>query len=218
MIQALEEMITLLYPRRCPLCQDILTDKAALICMKCRTKAVPIRGPKCKTCGKPVASLETEYCPEDQCDFAIQEDYRLYDNSTAGTLIIGMLYVSPVFVCIALAILSFKTLSTLDHERRCFAVLYSLRADAKMQRASLPRQTGAFFLTSFLLPLLFNAYFTGRGLRGLSKDLLSMYFNMGLVYAGRRQSCLFVCFDKDAVPRYAMLRSTDPSSHVFAGG
>ncbi len=43
MIQALEEMITLLYPRRCPLCQDILTDKAALICMKCRTKAVPIR-------------------------------------------------------------------------------------------------------------------------------------------------------------------------------
>lgn len=81
---------------------------------------------------------ETEYCPEDQCDFAIQEDYRLYDNSTAGTLIIGMLYVSPVFVCIALAILSFKTLSTLDHERRCFAVLYSLRADAKMQRAALP--------------------------------------------------------------------------------
>lgn len=123
---------------------------------------------------------ETEYCPEDQCDFAIQEDYRLYDNSTAGTLIIGMLHVSPVFVCIALAILSFKTLSTLDHERRCFAVLYSLRADAKMQRASLPRQTGAFFLTPFVLPLLFNAYFTGRG---LSKDLLSMYFNMGLVYA-----------------------------------
>lgn len=161
---------------------------------------------------------ETEYCPEDQCDFAIQEDYRLYDNSTAGTLIIGMLYVSPVFVCIALAILSFKTLSTLDHERRYFAVLYSLRADARMQRAALLRQTGAFFLTPFVLPLLFNAYFTGRGLRGLSKDLLSMYFNMGLVYAGRRQSCLFVCFDKDAVPRYAMLRSTDPSSHVFAGG
>lgn len=88
---------------------------------------------------------ETEYCPEDQCDFAIQEDYRLYDNSTAGTLIIGMLYVSPVFVCIALAILSFKTLSTLDHERRYFAVLYSLRADARMQRAALLRQTGAFF-------------------------------------------------------------------------
>ena len=100
---------------------------------------------------------ETEYCPEDQCDFAIQEDYRLYDNSTAVTLIIGMLYVSPVFVCIALAILSFKTLSTLDHERRCFAVLYSLRADAKMQRAVLLRQTGAFFLTPFVLPLLMTA-------------------------------------------------------------
>lgn len=118
---------------------------------------------------------ETEYCPEYQCDFAIQEDYRLYDNSTAGTLIIGMLYVSPVFVCIALAILSFKTLSTLDHERRCFAVLYSLRADAKMQRAALLRQTGAFFLTSFLLPLLFNAYFTGRGYRKTCSVCISIW-------------------------------------------
>ena len=100
---------------------------------------------------------ETEYCPEDQCDFAIQEDYRLYDNSTAGTLIIGMLYLSTVFVCIALAILSFKTLSTLGHERRYFAVLYRLRADEKMQRVALLRQTGAFFLTPFVLPLLMTA-------------------------------------------------------------
>lgn len=100
---------------------------------------------------------EAEYCPEDQCDFAIQEDYRLYDNATAGTLIIGLLYVSTVFVCMALAILSFKTLSTLDHERRRFSALYSLRADAKMQRAALLRQTGAFFLTSFVLPFLMTA-------------------------------------------------------------
>lgn len=46
--------------------------------------------------------------------------------ATAGTLIIGTLYVSTVFVCMALAILSLKTLSTLDEERRRFAVLYRL--------------------------------------------------------------------------------------------
>ena len=53
------------------------------------------------------------------------------------------------------------------------------------------------------------AYLTGRG---LSEDLLNMYFNMGLVYEDRRHNCVFVGFDKDTVPRYAMLRSSDPSS------
>ena len=53
------------------------------------------------------------------------------------------------------------------------------------------------------------AYLTGRG---LSKDLLNMYFNMGLVYEDRQHNCVFVGFDKDTVPRYAMLRSSDPSS------
>lgn len=57
------------------------------------------------------------------------------------------------------------------------------------------------------------AYLTGRG---LSEDLLNMYFNMGLVYEDRRHNCVFVGFDKDTVPRYAMLRSSDPSS-TFCG-
>lgn len=62
MIQYLEEMINLLYPRRCPLCQDILTDRTAMICIACRKKAVPIREPRCKKCGKSVRSPEQEYC------------------------------------------------------------------------------------------------------------------------------------------------------------
>ncbi len=92
MIQALEEMITLLYPRRCPLCQDILTDKAALICMKCRTKAVPIRGPKCKTCGKPVASLETEYCPDcqEKTHFLHREGLFFSMKKKSGNLYISL--------------------------------------------------------------------------------------------------------------------------------
>ena len=44
MIQALEEMITLLYPRRCPLCQDILTDKAALILYEMSNKSSTDQG------------------------------------------------------------------------------------------------------------------------------------------------------------------------------
>ena len=72
--------------------------------------------------------------------------------------------------------------------------------------------------TDFVLPAPYEnndrvaAYLTGRG---LSKDLLNMYFNMGLVYEDRQHNCVFVGFDKDTVPRYAMLRSSDPSSTVL---
>lgn len=97
---------------------------------------------------------ETEDGPEEQCDFAIKEDYRLYSNANAGTLIIGTLYVSTVFVCMALAILSVKTLSTLDEECRRYAVLYRLGADVRMQKSALFRQIAAFFLMPFAFPLL----------------------------------------------------------------
>lgn len=97
---------------------------------------------------------ETEDGAEERCDFAIREEYRLWSNANAGTLIIGALYVSTVFVCMALAILSVKTLSTLDEERRHFAVLYRLGADVRMQKSALFRQIGAFFLMPFAFPLL----------------------------------------------------------------
>ena len=96
---------------------------------------------------------ETGDGPRERCDFAIQEEYRLYANANVSTLIIGTLYVATVFVCMTLAILSIKTLSTLDEERRRFAVLYRLGADVRMQKAALFRQIGAFFLLPFAFPL-----------------------------------------------------------------
>ncbi|MGN1013962.1 MAG: FtsX-like permease family protein [Butyricicoccus sp.] len=86
--------------------------------------------------------------------YRVQEYYRLYQYANAGTLMIGTLYVATVFVCMALAILSIKTLSTLDEERRRFAILYRLGADRKMQKAALRKQIGAFFLMPAVLPLL----------------------------------------------------------------
>lgn len=97
---------------------------------------------------------ETAAGLEESCNYRIQESFRLYANANAGTLIIGALYIATIFVCMALAILSMKTLSSLDDERRRFAVLYCLGADEKMQKAALLKQTGAFFLMPFALPLL----------------------------------------------------------------
>ena len=91
---------------------------------------------------------------EEQCWYTVQEYIRLYSKADVGALIIGALYVSTVFVCMALAILSVKTLSTLEEERRRFAILYRLGADERMQKSTLIRQTGAFFLTPFAFPLL----------------------------------------------------------------
>lgn len=91
---------------------------------------------------------------EEQCWYAIQEYIRLYSKANAGTLIIGALYVSTVFVCMALAILSVKILSTLEEERKRFAVLYRLGTDERIQKSALLRQIGAFFLMPFAFPLL----------------------------------------------------------------
>ena len=50
--------------------------------------------------------------------------------------------------------LSETILSTLDEERRRFAILYRLGADERTQKSALRRQIGAFFLAPFAFPLL----------------------------------------------------------------
>lgn len=101
-----------------------------------------------------IYTRETEEGTDEACDYRVKENYRLYYHANTGTLIIGTLYVSTVFVCMALAILSVKTLSTLDDERRRFAILHRLGADEKMCKAALRKQIGAFFLMPFALPVL----------------------------------------------------------------
>lgn len=86
--------------------------------------------------------------------YRVQEDWRLFQYANAGTLFIGTLYVSTVFVCMALAILSIKTLSTLEDERRRYGILYHLGADVRMCKAALRKQIGGFFLMPAILPLL----------------------------------------------------------------
>lgn len=54
----------------------------------------------------------------------------------------------------ALAILAVKTLSTLESERRRFAILYRLGVDTRMQKSAVRKQIGAFFLMPFAFPLL----------------------------------------------------------------
>lgn len=52
----------LLFPRRCPVCFDIVTPRGELICPQCAGKLSPVKSPVCKKCGKTVDSETAEYC------------------------------------------------------------------------------------------------------------------------------------------------------------
>jgi len=49
----------LLYPRKCAICDRVLSKKEQNICRNCRKKITCINGPTCLTCGKPIKEGET---------------------------------------------------------------------------------------------------------------------------------------------------------------
>ena len=57
-------ILDLLFPRRCPVCGQIVMPKGSLICPECVKKLSWVRGPVCKCCGKEIISGTMEYCPD----------------------------------------------------------------------------------------------------------------------------------------------------------
>ena len=55
--------MNILYPRRCTVCHQILTEKGILVCRACENQLHPIIKDYCLKCGRPVAP-EVEFCPE----------------------------------------------------------------------------------------------------------------------------------------------------------
>lgn len=58
-------ILDLIYPRRCPVCQDIVPEQK-LICPECQKKLPYVRQPRCMKCGKSVDTMEQEYCGDCQ--------------------------------------------------------------------------------------------------------------------------------------------------------
>lgn len=54
----------ILYPRRCPVCMQIVTPRGALVHGECREKLRYICEPACKRCGRQISRMEKEYCSE----------------------------------------------------------------------------------------------------------------------------------------------------------
>lgn len=57
-----EWMIGLLFPRRCPVCDQIVIPKGELICPECRKQLSYVSGPVCMRCGKELLEPDGEYC------------------------------------------------------------------------------------------------------------------------------------------------------------
>ena len=52
----------LLFPRRCPICHEIVEEPGELACDICKTRVLRVRTPWCQRCGKPLIAHEQEYC------------------------------------------------------------------------------------------------------------------------------------------------------------
>ena len=52
----------MIFPRRCPVCHDIVSERELLVCPECRPKLTYVKDPYCIKCGKPVKKSEVIYC------------------------------------------------------------------------------------------------------------------------------------------------------------
>ena len=60
----MEWVLSAVYPRRCPVCHDIVQPKGELACSACAGKIQPVGEPRCKKCSKPLQKEDQEYCAD----------------------------------------------------------------------------------------------------------------------------------------------------------
>lgn len=87
-LQFFERISRLLFPQRCPVCDDLVKVKEGLICHGCRRKLKQVKEPACFTCGKPIFVQEQEYCRDCKSHKHLYvRGKALYEyESIAGTL------------------------------------------------------------------------------------------------------------------------------------
>jgi len=63
-MKVLSLMIALLFPLRCPVCDDIVIPFGEKICLECIPKLRYVNQPRCYKCGKKLENAEQEYCAD----------------------------------------------------------------------------------------------------------------------------------------------------------
>ncbi|MDO4321338.1 MAG: ABC transporter permease [Lachnospiraceae bacterium] len=90
----------------------------------------------------------------ERCNYYFREFSRQERNRSVAIFIVSALYVSAVFLLMAMAILALKTLSGLSEDKKRYQILFRLGAGKKEQCRALRRQTFTFFFLPFAVPVL----------------------------------------------------------------
>ncbi len=62
----LHAILDIIYPARCPICEEIVLPKGMRVCSACKEKLKYIIEPRCFRCSKPIEQEEEEYCRDCQ--------------------------------------------------------------------------------------------------------------------------------------------------------
>lgn len=57
-----ERIVNLIYPRHCPVCDDIVPVGEGLVCLRCREKIRYVDEPRCRRCGKHLTDENSIFC------------------------------------------------------------------------------------------------------------------------------------------------------------
>ncbi len=56
------ELLSMIYPKCCPVCGRIILPKGRVVCEQCKNSLQLIKEPRCKKCSKPINNETAEYC------------------------------------------------------------------------------------------------------------------------------------------------------------
>lgn len=87
-VKGMQKAARLLFPQRCPVCDEPVRTKDGLICRTCKDKLIRVTEPFCLKCGKPLAGMEQEYCHDcEGKNHLYQRGRALYEyESAAGAI------------------------------------------------------------------------------------------------------------------------------------
>ncbi len=75
-----------IYPPRCPICDEVVSLRDRGICSACMKKIKYVDPPRCLKCGKAVPSKETEYCEDcSKASHVYKQGRALYDYKAVAT-------------------------------------------------------------------------------------------------------------------------------------
>ena len=79
-----QSILDIIYPVRCPICEEIIIPKGEKICTPCKEKLQYVCEPRCKKCSKPIEQEEKEYCSDcGRKDFHFEKGFAVwvYDDN-----------------------------------------------------------------------------------------------------------------------------------------